>query len=224
MTVWPPPSDLPTDPPRRLVLHWTAGAHLASPLDRAHYHVLLEHREGDPSSPDDDQLGVVRAVPVANNCRDLSAGDPTYADDPERGYGAHVRGFNSWSVGLSACAMRGAVDRRPGGKVDPGPDPLTRLQVRGFITWGAEFCLRYDYRPTPERVFTHAEAERLHGVPQRNNWDPEWVPGLNLASDAVGPWFRSRIADYLDTGEIEYGRTETGETQEGSVDRMEEGA
>lgn len=66
----------------RVIVHWTAGAHMPSVLDKAHYHFLVTgHGE------------VVRGI----------RGPGLYLP--------HTRGLNTGSVGLAICAMAGAVQQ-----------------------------------------------------------------------------------------------------------------
>lgn len=192
---WPPESDL-TRRPERLVLHWTAGGHRATTRETLRYHALIEHRQGDSADPGDDEARVVQGVPVERNCGRVEA--PAAHQDPEAGYAAHVRMFNSGSLGLAACAMRGAVDHRPHGPVDPGPSPLTRIQVTALISRSIEWCAIYGYRPTEDRVMTHREVETIHGVDQRGKWDISWLPFGDFGPDEVGPFLREQVRRGLD--------------------------
>lgn len=218
-TGWPDPEDLPT-PPERLIYHWTAGGYRATDHETLRYHVLVEHHEGDPEDPTDDRVRAVQGVPVPRNCGQVSA--PAAHDAPDgEGYAAHVRLFNSGSIGVAACAMRGAIDHRPDGAVDPGPSPLTRQQVTAMIKLGVTFCATYGYRPIPDRVMTHYEVEALHGVDQRDKWNVTWVPALDLGRDEVGPWLRGEIADALDGKTwAEEMKIEGGEDSRSQVEEM----
>lgn len=192
---WPTPGELER-PPERLVLHWTAGTHRAGSHELLRYHALVEHREGDPSDPSDDSVRMVQGVPVSRNCGTVEF--PPAHEDPEAGYAAHVRLFNSGSIGLAACAMRGAVDRRPEGSVDPGPSPLTRVQVGALVKRSVEFLSTYDLRPIDDRLMTHREVETLHGVEQPGKWDVTWLPFSDLGPDEVGPWLREQVRRAMD--------------------------
>lgn len=170
---WPevPPVEALPARPRRIILHWTAGTHHASVYEREHYHYLIE---GDGT--------VVEGVPVAANLRTLQPGD-TYA--------AHTRALNSYSVGVAFCGMHGA---QPGGPY--GVFPLLEAQVREGCIFVGYLCHLWDLPVTPETVFTHAEAERLHGVKQVGKWDIDVLPfALDLSPQAVGDWLRERIHD-----------------------------
>lgn len=200
---FPPPQELP-ESPRGVILHWTGGSHRASSRDKAHYHFLIEHLEGNPETPEDDQLNYLSGVPLERNMRELSSSDPSYASDPETGYAAHTAGFNSHSIGLALCGMRGARDHRPGRPVDPGPSPITRLQVRGMFTLLRQICAVYRLQPVEGQVFTHFEAEALHGVEQARKWDVGWIPGRRFAQRDVGPWIRRYLRRALDGDPIHY--------------------
>lgn len=193
--------DLP-ERPRRIILHWTAGEHGPTDLELDSYHFLVEHAHLESPDPEDDVVAVRRGVPVAENMGDV--GDPTPVGDPNVDYAAHTRGWNSYSVGVAICGMRGAVDRRPGGTVDPGSSPITRQQVRltfGFL-WTA--CAVWGLDPSdPNDLTTHFEAEHLHGVDQYPagegswRWDVTWIPGLDLPTrEDYGYWIREQVASY----------------------------
>ena len=182
---------------RRIICHWTAGAQQPSADDVKHYHYLVAHMHGDTDEPDDDWAKLVVGVPVARNMRSLS-GQPSFTRDPNRGYAAHTRGFNSWSIGVALCGMRGAQDfrdpRRASGGVHPGPAPITTLQIESLIgllvTLGAEHGLS----PVKDQMFTHYEAQSLHGKPQRGKWNITWLPHRpDMPADDVGPWLREQV-------------------------------
>jgi hypothetical protein len=122
--------------------------------------------------------------------------------DPDNGYAAHTGKFNSYSVGLALCGMRGAVDRRPkdsgvSGAVDPGTHPITVMQIRTMIALCVQFCAIYSYRPTEDRIFTHWEAEHLHNRPQtQGRWDITWIPGKFFTRRDVGPWIRRQVFNW----------------------------
>ncbi len=72
---WLPPAAV-----ARLIFHWTAGTHIASPFDRLHYHFLIE---GDGR--------IVRGARAPGK------------------YLPHTRKLNSGSIGIALCGMHQAV-------------------------------------------------------------------------------------------------------------------
>lgn len=174
--------------PRRAILHWTAGTRRPSLHDREHYHMLIGWDGAHPTFH--------RGVPMANNLRDRSSEDPTFGDDPS-GYAAHTRGMNSYSLGIAVCGMAGAQEE----PFDPGPEPITALQVKALVSVCATACVLYDLEPTADELFTHPEAERIHGVEQRGKWDLERLPSeegwRELAPEETGPWLRHQVAGML---------------------------
>lgn len=183
--------------PERIVIHWTAGGHLATDHDRCSYHYLIEHHERDPEDPDDDVTRVISGVPVEANMRP-AADRPSYCRDAEHGYAAHTRGFNTGSVGLALCGMRGAKDLRPDRPVDPGSQPITKRQVSSLIGTCASLLAEYDLEVSEDTLFTHVEAEWLHGRRQRGKWDISWLPHRqDLAPREVGPWIREQVGRAL---------------------------
>lgn len=194
---------------RRIVLHWTAGGHTATRKERLHYHYLIEHMAGDTDEPEDDWARVVGGVPPERNLRSL-AGTPAAHNDPERGYAAHTAGFNSWSLGVSLCGMRGAVDRRPGLGVEPGPSPITVQELRCLFGTVTSLLAKHALEPVPEQLFTHYEAETLHGVDQAPRgpgtwkWDVTWIPHRpELAKDEVGDWLREQVRRWRDSKPVD---------------------
>lgn len=172
-------------PPKRVILHWTAGSRVASSHDRERYHFLIQ------------ESAIVPGVPVERNLRSL-VGLPGYHTNPLSGYAAHTAGMNSWSIGVAACGMLGAEDLRPDGDVHPGAEALTEQQMTVLYSWVAAICLKYGLDASnPADVFTHYEAQAIHGVPQAGKWDVTWLPGENFTRDEVGPIIRERIAEAM---------------------------
>jgi hypothetical protein len=192
----------PIDGIERLILHWTAGErdipnggiHVATPEEMRRYHILVEHDEGPTPDPADDEINVLAGVPIERNAGSVR-GKPGAHRDWTNGYAAHTRGFNSGSLGLSLCGMRGAVDYRPGGDVDPGPSPITSRQVDVMLGMIVQFLRIWGYAPTDDRVFTHWEAGAIHGRPQGGRWDIGWIPGHHFRREQVGPWIRRQVRE-----------------------------
>lgn len=176
---FPDPTTIPQ--PHRVILHWTAGKYRSTQHDRAHYHALVEWNG--------ESIRVVQGVPISNNMHQLSSGDPTYSEDPVSGYAAHTRGFNSFSIGYSICAMFEAVDRD-----ELGDYPLLPEQVDGLITLCAQTAVVFDLPVDQDHFFSHWEAEAIHGVPQPGKWDITYVPNAGeLQAHEVGDWLRAEI-------------------------------
>lgn len=165
-------AELP-EAPKRIIMHWTAGGRVASAFERGHYHYLVE------------QTGnVVAGLPVRLNCRKVSSAVQ---------YAAHTRGMNSYSVGVAFCGMRGAVQ---GGTF--GPDPLTEDQVDAGCRFIARLCAAWDLTPNHDRLFTHSEAERIHGVKQVGKWDIDVLAFRpNASPQECGDYLRGRVAYWM---------------------------
>lgn len=169
------------------MLHWTAGRHVASDYERTRYHLLIEDHG--------DRTRLVEGVPIERNMR-LSLSGPAYHQNPEVGYAAHTGGLNARAIGLAMCGMRGAADHRPGGVVDPGPEPITVRQVRAMLSTTASLCRAYDLEPIPTMVLGHHEVLERFGVGVRK-WDVSWLPGLGVAAEEVGPFLREQVRLWL---------------------------
>lgn len=159
----------------RLILHWTAGGHKATDFDRKHYHVLIE---GDGKPVKGFPSIALNGLPKA-----------------KAGYAAHTFNCNTGSIGLSLCAMAGAVER----PFKAGLRPLTRSQWEAGSTAAAELCKRYGIPVTPKTVLSHAEVQANLGIAQRGKWDIAILP-FDPAFDTArecGDRFRTEVAAKL---------------------------
>ena len=160
----------PVSEPRRVILHWTAGTGRATELERRHYHYLTQ-QDGT----------TVSGVDIGWNLRSIPRGAPRSE------YAAHTRGMNSWSVGWALCGMMGA---KPGGPY--GPHPITAKQVDAALDEVAAFMRAWRLPPGRGTLFTHAEAESIHGHPQPGKWDITELPWDRSVKD-VGEWIRGEV-------------------------------
>ncbi|WP_412549720.1 N-acetylmuramoyl-L-alanine amidase [Sinorhizobium meliloti] len=165
-----PANWLPDARMKRIHIHWTAGGYDASELDREHYHVLWEG-DGKP----------VRGKPsIKDNAHPVT-----------RAYAPHTLNANSGAIGVSMCAMRGAIQQ----PFKAGPCPLTKDQWDACIRGVAQMCRRYGIPVTPETVLTHAEVQSNLGIKQRGKWDIAVLPfdpEFNTAR-ACGDRLRSEV-------------------------------
>lgn len=202
------------DRAKRLIWHWTAGRHHPSPEELLRYHYLIAHDYGEDIDDDgDDVARLIEGVPVENNLRSVAAPaahQGPIVDGKPVGYAAHTAGFNSWSIGLSLCGMRGAVDRRPELGVEPGPSPITVLQIRCLIASSVSIGALHGLEPVPEQMFSHYEAESIHGVdqvpagPGTWKWNVTWLPHRpDMPKDDVGPWLREQVARWRDRKSVD---------------------
>lgn len=154
---------------KRIILHWTAGGHKASTLDKAHYHILIE---------DDGKL--VRGThSIIDN---VSTGDNNYA--------AHTALLNTGSIGVSVCCMAEAKES----PFDAGAFPMTRTQWETMAQVAADLCDFYDIAVTPQTVLGHREVEATLSKPQAGKWDPMVLPWeRTLSKTQVGNKFRSMV-------------------------------
>jgi hypothetical protein len=168
---------MPSCSMKRIVLHWTAGGHRASQLDKAHYHILIE-KDGK----------LVRGThSIADN---VATGDGVYA--------AHTLGANTGSIGLGVCAMAEAVER----PFSPGPSPMLELQWRTLAEVTAELCRFYQIAVTPRTVLGHGEVQANLGITQKGKWDPMILPwDPEMSRTQVGSFFRTLVQNFLDRGE-----------------------
>ncbi|MEM8623673.1 MAG: N-acetylmuramoyl-L-alanine amidase [Pseudomonadota bacterium] len=146
---------------KRIIMHWTAGGHSASSVDKRHYHEIVE---GDGERVEGDHL------PEANN----STSDGRYA--------AHTRAFNTGSIGLAMAAMSGAEER----PFKKGKHPITPVQLDTFVEMVAEYADTYTIEIARETVLCHAEVPITHEIWQRGKWDITWLPGMAKPGDPIG--------------------------------------
>lgn len=159
---------------KRIILHWSAGTHRASALDREHYHYMIQ---GDGSV-------VVGDKPVSANAAPLS-----------RNYAAHTANLNTDSIGIAVCAMRGARQS----PFSPGDQPITDAQVEALVTLTAMLARDYGIPVSRTTILSHAEVQPTLGVRQAGKWDIAWLPGRSNANDpiGVGDYLRARVTEKL---------------------------
>ena len=146
---------------KRVILHWTGGAHKPNATDRAAYHILIN---GTGQVHHGDH-------PISANER-IGDGTP---------YAAHTRGCNTNSIGVALCAMHGAQER----PWSAGRYPVTPEQVDALVATTARLCGEYGIPVTRETVLSHAEVERTLGIRQRAKIDIMWLPGMMTMGDPV---------------------------------------
>ena len=167
---WMPPAKM-----QRIIVHWTAGGHKASELDRAHYHILIQ---GDGS--------LVRGIPTI----DLNQAPA------KKGYAAHTLNCNTGSIGVSLCCMAGAVES----PFNAGSAPMTKAQWDKLPIVLATLCERYSITPGPKTVLSHAEVQSTLGIKQRGKWDIARLAfdKTVIGAKACGDIFRKRTAELID--------------------------
>lgn len=169
-----PANWMPTAAVQRIITHWTAGSHKATPFDKSHYHILIE---GDGT--------VVRGTPTI----DLN-------QSPVRGrYAAHTLNCNSGSIGVSLCCMAGALES----PFNAGQAPMTKAQWDKLPYVLATLCERYNIPVTTKTVLSHAEVEKTLGIKQRGKIDIMWIPGMARMGSAIeiGNQFRTATLSLL---------------------------
>lgn len=160
---------------KRIIIHWTAGGHKASDLDRSHYHFVIE---GDGNIVD----GV---HPPEANAGPLVPGH----------YAAHTLNGNTGSIGVALAAMIGAQDR----PFKAGRAPITGQQIEALASLCASLCRTYRIEVARETVLSHAEVQPTLGIKQRGKWDISWIPGMAGPRDPVevGDILRAKVSEAL---------------------------
>ena len=169
-------SDMPDVPMKRIHIHWTAGAYVASDLDKEHYHFVVEE--------DTD------VVPGLHSIRDNLSIVGKTSDE----YAAHTLGANTGAIGISMCCMAGAVEGLSNGKF-----PMTARQFETMLNAVAQLADRYNITVTDRTILTHAEVQTNLGIKQRGKWDITVLPFKPDLKGAkpVGDYIREKVADLL---------------------------
>ena len=165
---------LPKASMKRVIMHWTAGAYVASEVDREHYHMVIE---GD---------------------LDLIKGDYSIKDNEVihgSNYAAHTRSCNTGSIGISLCCMAGAVES----PFNAGKYPMKKEQVDKLILCVAQLCRVYGIPVTRQTVLSHAEVQPTLGITQAGKWDYTRLPfePTIIGALPVGDFIRSRVQAIL---------------------------
>lgn len=138
---------------KRIILHWTAGAHSPSGLDLTHYHFIVDGKGQIHSGK----------FPVSANAGNLTSGQ----------YAAHTLNLNTQSIGIAVAAMAGAKES----PLNVGKAPITQVQLDAFVKLAAKLAKQYAIPVTRQTVLTHAEVQPTLGVKQKGKWDITWLPG-----------------------------------------------
>lgn len=150
------PLHLPNSSAKQIVAHWTGGSYTPSSLDRHHYHFLID---GD---------GVVHHGEYPINANDKPL--PTTGE-----YAAHVRTWNTDTIGIAVCCMFGAKER----PFESGPYPIRRVQWDVLAELTAVLCEHYSISVDKTHVLMHSEVAQNIGIQQRGKWDINAVPSTD---------------------------------------------
>lgn len=159
---------------KRLIMHWTGGRGRCTPLDKKHYHFIV------------DAFGAIHVGNFAPKDNEDTRDDV---------YAAHTRGLNRDSIGVAICGMFGATEKNPR---DSHSLP-TSFQVMAFVAKCAELCVEYKIPVTAKTVLNHGEVEAVLDVKQNGKWDINWLPDVGWNA---GNWLRQSIADKINDGII----------------------
>ncbi|MGE0814979.1 MAG: N-acetylmuramoyl-L-alanine amidase [Vicinamibacterales bacterium] len=177
------PARMPSCEMVRVILHWTAGTHTASPLAREHYHVLVE----GTGSIVYGQHGIDANAKPAREPR-----------------ASHTRNCNTGSIGVAVCCMLNATER----PFSAGPFPMTPTQWQIAAEVVAELCARYDIAVTPKTVLAHGEVQATLGKEQLGKWDPTVLPWSPTTSrQQVMDEFRAAVRRHLTREDRDEGGT-----------------
>ncbi len=154
----------------RIIMHWSAGGHTVSHLDKEHYHFIVD------------------------GAGEVHAGDHAVEDNisTSGGYAAHTAMCNTGSIGVSMAAMAGAKDY----PFDPGSQPITEVQLAAFVALVRGLSDKYTIPITRQTVLSHAEGQPTLGIKQRGKSDIDWLPAMAKPGDPVevGDKLRALVA------------------------------
>lgn len=168
-----PAAWMPSCKMNAIVAHWTAGGHKASPLDREHYHVLVEF---------DGKL--------IRGDHEISDNVNTADDD----YAAHTRRFNTGVIGIAVCCMADATEK----PFNPGKFPMTQKGWETMAHATADLAKRYAIPVDKKHVLGHGEVQKHLGIQQRGKWDPMVLPwDRKLTFAQVGDLFRAKVQEFM---------------------------
>lgn len=156
---------------KRIILHWTAGTHKVTDIDRKHYHYIV------------DGLGTIHP-----GDHPISANDSTADGD----YAAHTKGCNRESIGLAIACMADAKQ----GKEEQCKWPPTKPQVNELCKLAARLSKVYAIPNSPTTILCHSEVQKNLKIAQRGKWDIEWLPWDILPHKRAGDWLRALIEEY----------------------------
>lgn len=159
---------------KRIIIHWTAGAHQPNTTDFEHYHYLIT---GD---------GLVvngKYTPEDNlNCNDGK-------------YAQHCGGGNTGSIGVAMCGMAGYS---PAKGLSSTRYPLTKIQCERCFKLIAEVAKKYNIPITPQTVMTHYEfGKKNPKTSSAGKIDITTLPDYTVSSDKVGDFIRSKVRWYF---------------------------
>ena len=161
----------------RLYLHWSAGNY-NDVFPAYHFCVALDER---------GSVTVVQTNRLESNMRDVR-------EDPDAPYAAHTRGRNSYALGLSIMAMRGAAPD------DFGAYPLTPALLDGLYAVAAELARFYAIAVDGAHIMTHAEAAVIDGYfgsGENQRWD---IARLTASTQPLDADEAARVGDRLRAG------------------------
>lgn len=154
----------------RVILHWTAGGHKASAVDKEHYHFIVE------------ATGV-----IVKGDHDISDNVSTADND----YAAHTRGCNTGSIGISMACMLGAIES----PFSAGKFPMKELQWHAAMDAIAQLAAFYKIPVTDKTILTHAEVQPSLGIKQAGKWDITRIPFAPniIGAKACGDKLRAEV-------------------------------
>ena len=161
----------------RIIVHWTAGGHKATPTDIKAYHYIIQ---GDGTKVDGSHN-------VWNNSfQNMSINRIT------GNYAHHTGGGNTGAIGVAMAGMAGYISRK-----SVGSYPLTKVQCEATFKLIAKLCKQFQIDPA--NVWTHYEFGRLHprsgsaGKP-----DITYLPPYpQVSASEVGGYIRNRVRETL---------------------------
>lgn len=159
----------------RIHWHWTASTYVVHPDVLEHYNGVFD-KDG-------------KAYAGAAKPEDQAIYDYT------KGIGvSHTLNANTGAIGLSVAAMAGAEGWPI---LKWGNYPLTWEGIDGMLKATAYYCKRFSIPVSRWSTLSHAEVQETLGIPQKQKWDFQVLPGMDKVIPAVecGDILRKRLKE-----------------------------
>lgn len=171
---------LPDVKMKRIITHWTGGAHKPSKIDLEHYHILIDKAGG-----------------LHRGTYSIAAN----AAPAQQKRAHHTLNCNTESIGISVCCNwlpEGVTDL----KTTKYPFTWEQWNMLAFVA--GVLARKYGIPIDAQHILGHGEVQANLGITQKGKIDPlvlPWKPDLSLGE--VGDLFRTNVRIF--SGEAQAG-------------------
>ena len=158
---------------KRIILHWTAGGHYPTALEKTYYHFLI------------DKDGIIHSGKFKPSDNEICR---------PNGYAAHTGGGNTGSIGIAMCGMQNFIDKKRAGKF-----AITKIQFEETMRFCAELANKFNIDVTPQNVLTHYEfGIKNPKTSSAGKIDIVFIPPYPwVDKNEAGSFIRAKIKWYL---------------------------